>query len=367
MRVPIAEVKAHALDRVEQICDTLIPGGHRSGNCYMAKNPTRGDKRAGSFVVWLNGPARGAFKEFCAGEDEKGDVIDLVSYVLAGGASFKDRTARGRALEWLADFCNLDRMPDQARRAALEAARRRESERAGEAERAAQKQARAFKMWGAGRALFGTIAETYLKTRGIPLAEIQNLETDLRFLDRQEYWLGRERNRDGSTRMPGPAFPVMIGAFRDLAGRFTAVHVTYLAPDGSGKAPVSKPKLIWPAYAGSVIRLTRGESNLTPEEATERGVTGPVQIYEGAEDGLSGALCAPQIRSWAAGALSNFQNVPALPCVDAFMLHRQNDWHSRAAVTAFDHARAALEATGRPIAEIAAFGDAKDINDMVRT
>jgi hypothetical protein len=127
---------------------------------------------------------------------------------------------------------------------------------------------------------------------------------------------------------------------------------------------VPKPKLIWPAYQGCVIRLAMGASGMTPEEAIAAGERGPCAVTEGIEDGLTVALAAPELRVWAAGALANIANAPALPIVSAWLLHRQND-DGRAAGDAFAKAREALGATGRPVAEIASH-HGKDINDLLR-
>ncbi len=381
-RAPIAEIKAHAVDRIDDILGRLAPGGRFAGGMYTVRNPTRADKHAGSFVVYTRGRMAGAFIEFANRDEEKGDVIDLVAYLLAGAADFKGRAARSRAIEWIADFVGLDRMAPAQRAEAMQAANsRRLTDEQAEAQ-AQAKRARAFKMWLAARPLeAGDLAHVYLRGRGIDLAVIPNLETDLHFAPALEWWMGARRDAAGRKLAPGPSYPAIMAALRDAAGGVQAVHCTFLDRDGAGKAPVARPKLIWPDYSGCVIRLCRGEGNFAPESVpapldvddAEFGMRehcsgiGPCIITEGIEDGLTAALgCRGEVRVWAAAALSNIANVPALPCVDAWLLHRQNDWHSRQALDQFEKAKMALEASGRAVVEIAALGPGKDLNDTLR-
>jgi len=74
-----AEVKAASLRAIEQVLAHWLPGGRRvdGGKEYSAPNPTRADKRAGSFKVNL---AKGTWSDFATG-DSGGDLIDLVRYL----------------------------------------------------------------------------------------------------------------------------------------------------------------------------------------------------------------------------------------------------------------------------------------------
>ena len=354
--IPIADIKVVAQQRLDGILLRLAPGGRTAGGIYTVRNPTRADKNAGSFVVYMRGHMRGAFIEFADREREKGDVIDLVSYLLCRGGDFKGREARARALEWIADICGLAAMAPAEREAVKANAARFRRTAEEEATALAEKRKRAAEMWGDAHPLDQRgVAWEYLRHRGIKLSDIANRECDLREA-LQEYWVGAVRDTAGRKLSPGPCFPAMIAAMRDLHGIVQAVHVTFIAPDGSGKAAVPKPKLIWPEYSGCVIRLCKGAADV-----------GPCIITEGIEDGLTEALgCGGEYRVWAAGALSNIANVPALPCVDGWMLVRQNDWHSRQALDQFERAKVALERTGRPVVEIATFGGSKDPNDLLR-
>ena len=50
-------------------------------------------------------------------------------------------------------------------------------------------------------------------------------------------------------------YPALIAIVRDAAGEQIAIHRTYLAPDGSGKADVPKPRMMLGSVAGGAVRL----------------------------------------------------------------------------------------------------------------
>lgn len=365
-RLTPREIKDHALARLDSVLAALGVTGTRGGPLLSCKNPTRSDKHAGSFVVYLSGARKGNFKEF-ADSDVWGDIIDLTGYVRSNGGDFRSRAAKKDALQWLAQHCGLSDLlpgappPPPPRPAAADADGLAAADKA-------KKLRRAHDMWMAALPLAhprSALALAYLLARGIVWEAIAWPEADLRFIEFQEYWLGRTRAPGGAFR-PGPSLPALCCAFRYGDGQFAGVHLTFLRPDGRGKADVEKPKLIWPAYYGAALRLTRGVSSLSVEDAIAQRVSGPCGLTEGIEDGLSLAMAAPDLRVWAAGSLDNVRNMPGLPCIDSWLLHRQNDWHSPAAIAAFGLAVAALEASGRAVGEIAAFAG-KDINDTLRS
>ncbi|WP_336800498.1 DUF7146 domain-containing protein [Kaistia sp. MMO-174] len=348
----IRQAKAALLDRLEAIVRELVPGGRKNGSTYTAKNPARADRTAGSFVVWLRGPAAGGWKDYATGE--QGDIIDLVALAKA--------TDRKGALAWAEDRCGLRSMAEADRRAmeAAAAQRRREAEKHDQAN-ALRKIDRARKMFASGSPeILGTPVETYLASRGIPLREIKFLEDSFRFHPSLEWWMGR---RDG---VPGPRFPAMLSQMVDGEGVPKALHVTFIAPDGRGKAPVEKPKLMWPATSGLVIRVTRGAGNRNAETAAKLGKPAACGIWEGIEDTLSVALAVPELRLWAAGSLPNYLHVPDHACVDGWILGRDNDWGKEQAQALFSRAFEHFERTGKPVTAVNATGEAKDMNDLLR-
>jgi hypothetical protein len=82
-----------------------------------------------------------------------------------------------------------------------------------------------------GRPIAGTLAETYLKHRGV--AVDGNL-TALRFLARCYY--------RASTTTPQETRPALLAAITDFEGRITGVHRTWLDASGHDKAHVANPR-----------------------------------------------------------------------------------------------------------------------------
>jgi hypothetical protein len=95
-RAPIdyALVNRAALDALPALLARWLPGGTRIGRDYVALNPTRGDRRPGSFKVLLTGPRAGAWADFATG-DRGGDPVSLAAYLhRLGQAEAATRLAR---------------------------------------------------------------------------------------------------------------------------------------------------------------------------------------------------------------------------------------------------------------------------------
>ena len=54
----------------------LLPGGKVIGKEYVVRNPTRADKRAGSFEICISGPKAGVWSDFAASA-KGGDLVSL--------------------------------------------------------------------------------------------------------------------------------------------------------------------------------------------------------------------------------------------------------------------------------------------------
>lgn len=61
----------------------------------------------------------------------------------------------------------------------------------------------------------------------------------------------------------------MIAAVTDLAGRITGAHRTWLAPDGSGKAPVDTPRRAMGGLLGHAVRFGAADDVLAAGEGIE--------------------------------------------------------------------------------------------------
>lgn len=134
------------------------------------------------------------------------------------------------------------RAPDPA-----EIARREAEERAQAAKRAAQARA----IWHEARRIEGTLAERYLRGRGItaPLPRV------LRF--HPECWNAAAARR----------LPALVAAVQGAAG--PAVHRTWLREDGCGKAAVEPAKAALGSTQGGAVRLADGPDGLAVAEGIE--------------------------------------------------------------------------------------------------
>lgn len=347
----IAVVKEHLRRDVVGLCHELGLTGRPRGNVLQTRNPMRADRHGGSFTVWVKGASPGAWKDFSSGD--KGDILDLVAFLKG-----LDRKA---ALAWAMDRCGLRSMSAEDRQAAEQRATAiRARAQAEEQAMRGKRRQRAQLMFSRALPFVSETVAAYLASRGLALPPTFEARW-CRSFERFEWWMGR----NAETGEVGPEFPAMIWAFVDARGKQQACHITFLAPDGSGKAPVDKPKLIWPEHLGLVIRVARGETGLDPEAAAKAGKRGPVVITEGLEDALTIANAAPELRVWCAGSLAGYGAVPDHACVSAWIVARDNDWGKPQAAALFERALARLTGLGKPVRVIAsAMG--KDFNDQWR-
>lgn len=345
---------------IDALLRRLFPAAHpwpQGSAPLFPLNPTRNDRKPGSFVVWRDNDRKGAWKDFATGE--QGDVFQLIGYVerLVGTMD---------AYWWALDFLGLERRGDvtRARTKAqdLQDRERRERERkAAEAKAevdAEEKAAALFKLWLELPPIAGTVAEAYLRqARRIPIERLARPMGALRFEARGEHY-------DGDTG-EFTTWPAMVSAMT-RGSKVVGLHRTFLAPDGSGKAPVSPAKKMFGSVRGAAIRLTAGPSGLSPAKAAKAGRTDPLMIGEGIETTATCAVARPDLRAWAAGSLSLMGLLEWPACASAVVLLRDNDWKPEA-----QKAFAAVEAhwrgqaKGRPVA-VAASAQGSDFNDWVK-
>ena len=150
-----------------------------------------------------------------------------------------------------------------------ELANRRREEAADAARRAAQ----AERCWHEAQPIAGTLAERYLRGRGITAAPGEAL----RF--HPECWHGPTARRH----------PAMVARVEGAEG--FAVHRTYLAPSG-GKAPVIPAKMMLGATAGGAVRFLGGHKRLVVAEGIETALSLASGLLDGPMS-LWAALSAP--------------------------------------------------------------------------
>jgi hypothetical protein len=359
MKVDAREIRAMLQARVGELLGKLFPQHTITFPVFAPLNPTRPDRTPGSFVIWTSGAAAGGFNEYSpAGPPASGDVIDLIAYVR--------RADRKYAFGFAREFLGLGKMTDaelaRERTAARQAASAAVQQ---QSEKIAARIRRANEIWRKTVPIAGSVAETYLASRRVPLVLLKNPDTDLRFIPRLEWWKGARF--DGKEKVEdGPHLPAMVAAMRNAGGDLVAVHCTFLRVDGSGKADVSEPKLMRGSAKGAMIRLARGPSNLTIEEARESGVIEPLIVSEGIENGLTAALACPEARAAAAGSFDLMLLAPVdADCFEPIIYAVDNDDNERAAAAIADHIDA-LAAAGKRATFMRSHAG-KDLNDLIRT
>lgn len=357
-RLNIDDIKAMIGARADDIVSQYLPKAVFKSGKWLARNPNRADKSAGSFYVYgSKSPKAGGFVDYSSGDS--GSALDLVAF-LKHGILKPDATT---AINLSKAYLGLDHgAVDQAW---LDAERHKVALRADDMEarqkREAETQAqRASQIFLGAKPIIGTPAQLYIEgARGVPLASLPHLPGALRYSPSEANWEER-RGPDGF-----PKFPAMVAAMSRWNTPIAAVQRTYLTPDGA-KADVAKVKLIYPSSMGAAIRLSKGISHVSPEVADARGIRGETLILcEGAEDGLTCMMARPDARVWAVCGVTNLQHMSVPPSVQHIIVAADNDWQGSAARRALNNGLMALKDQRRSVSVVFS-GVGKDFNDWLR-
>jgi putative DNA primase/helicase len=157
------------------------------------------------------------------------------------------------------------------------------------------------RLWTACRPITpGTVAAVYLERRGCAMP---HLDGDLR-------WHPDLLDRVSGYR--GPALAALVT--HAVTAEPLTLHRTWLAPDGSGKAPLEKPRLLLAKHSksGGVVRLW-------PDEEVTLGLA----IAEGLESALAAARVFVPI--WSTLDASNMAAFPVLAGIEALTIFADHD------------------------------------------
>ena len=257
MSLETEDILRDLAQNAESVCRHYLPAGKREGSYWMVgdlqNNPGR------SLFVRLTGPtsgqgAAGRWTDGATGEH--GDLLDII----------RERTGITRFPDLLAEaHAHLGRpapvVPEFPSPAKTKAP-------GGTPEAAAR-------LFAASAPIAGTLAETYLRPRGITLG---GQTSALRF--HPQCW---HRDEGQTKSVPRPA---LIAAVTDRAGLCQGVHRTWLAPDGQGKAAVETQRRAMGHLLGNAVRLAPCDDILV--------------VGEGIETMLSVREAAPGLPVWAA-------------------------------------------------------------------
>jgi len=241
----------------ESVCRHYLSAGRREGSYWIVGDLQNTPGR--SLFVRLTGPTSGAGasgKWTDSATGEHGDLLDIIRE-RTGITRFPDLLAEARA--------HLGR-PQPVLPAAT--VQRTTKSPSGTSEAASR-------LFAASLSLAGSLAEVYLRARGITQAVPSS---SLRF--HPKCW-----HRDEGQTRPVPR-PALIAAVTDGAGALQGVHRTWLAPDGQGKAEVETQRRAMGHLLGNAVRLTPHDDNLV--------------VGEGIETMLSLVEAVPGLPVWAA-------------------------------------------------------------------
>ena len=104
----------------------------------------------------------------------------------------------------------------------------------------------------------GSAAEAYLRKRGI---------TDLRGTANLRFHPNCYWRPEGDG--PTETWPAMIAAVTDLNGKVTGAHRTWLARDGSAKAPIDPPRKAMGDLLGNAVRFGEAQDVMAAGEGIE--------------------------------------------------------------------------------------------------
>jgi hypothetical protein len=250
-----SEVARRLAQNAEAVCRHYLSNGRREGRIWRVGDVDNTPGR--SMAVRLTGPdsgpgASGHFTDFATGEH--GDLLDVIARTCRLHA-FRDVLEEARrflSLPQPESHPTTPRLPP-APSGSPEAARR---------------------LFASAKPILGTIAETYLRGRGI--AGVGDLDC-LRFHPRCYY-----RAHDSA---PREMWPALVAAVTDLDGALTGILRTWLARDGSGKAPLTTPRRALGRLLGSGVHF--GSAQPAPAQA------GVMAAGEGLETMLSLRVVLP--------------------------------------------------------------------------
>lgn len=232
-----SELATRLSREAEAVCRQYLSSGRRAGNYWQVGDVQNNPGR--SLYVRLRATAKGpAGKWMDAATGEHGDLLDIIRET-CGLIDFKDVAEEARRFLLLPhpepEPSNHGRTP--APSGSAEAAQR---------------------LIAMSRPIGGTLVETYLRHRGITILHGTG---SLRFHQRCYY-----RPDEHS---PTETWPAMIAAVTDLRDRITGAHRTWLAPDGSGKAPIDLQRKAMGDLLGHAVRFGRGSEVMAAGEGIE--------------------------------------------------------------------------------------------------
>ncbi len=225
----IADLASRLARDAEAVCRAYLPDGKRNGHYWSCGN-VRGD-HGQSLYVHLSGPRAGKWTDAATGEH--GDLLDLI--METRGLDVKGAMAEARTFLLMPVS-----YPEKAKSAPRPPANTAHSAR---------------RLFAASKPIKSTLAEDYLRSRGLVLPEDCSA---LRFHPRCFYRSDKACE----------SWPALIAAVTDNAGAITGVHRTWLGPKG-GKASLEQPRRALGYLLGNGVRFGVIDNALAATEGIE--------------------------------------------------------------------------------------------------
>jgi hypothetical protein len=241
-----SDLAARLAGQAEAVCRHYLSNGTKQGGYWLVGDVRNTPGR--SMFVRLKGPQTGkgaAGKWTDAATGEHGDLLDVIRET-CGLPDFKQVAEEARR------FLSLPH-PEPAR----------ESRRARTFAAPIGSPEAAKRLFAMARPISRTLAETYLRRRGITsLHETGSLRFHPRCFFRPD------------EHSPTEIWPAIIAAVTDLNGELTGAHRTWLDPDGFneatlGKAPVETPRRAMGNLLGFAVRFGLPGSVMAAGEGVE--------------------------------------------------------------------------------------------------
>ena len=225
------------LPRLDSILCSWLPDGHREGKEYVARNPLRLDRTPGSFRI---NRCTGRWGDFATG-DRGGDIISLYAYLYQIG---QVEAAKALSLQSASEWHHVGISASKPAKAA-------KVERSGDTQICQRILAETI-------AATDTLVAEYLNIRGYSgmIPDTLRYHPQLLHTPTKTAW------------------PAMVAAVMLWPGnQVIAVHRTYLARDGRGKAPITPNKMMLGSVAGGAVRFGTPSNTLVVAEGIETALS----------------------------------------------------------------------------------------------
>ena len=276
-----SEMARRLAANAEAVCRHYLPHGKRAGTYWCVGDVH--DTPGRSLYVRLRGPlcgkgAAGRWTDAATGE--RGDLLDLIQATrgLAGLADALDEARRFLGRSGTVRKCPAPLPPNPSQ--------------------AAQR------LWDAARPIAGTLAETYLHTRGILLGSAN--AGALRFHPRC-FYRADERDPAGTP----DAWPALLAAVTDQDGTMAGLQRIWLDSARATKAPVATPRRALGPLLGNAVRFG--------------AVSNVMAAGEGIETVLSLRSALPSLPLAAALSAGNLAALRPPPGLRRLYVARDND------------------------------------------